>query len=213
MSNTRKRMPVNVTVHKKISQFIPYHKISIFICILLAAILIYIVGGRLYSNYTTTMNAVDTANMRDRMYDIAEQLRTANAQVKWDDTSSCTVYEPRKFGDTTRFSCTSSYEANMTLHDLAEVDHTVGRYQSILVTDEKIIVSDETTPSERQGRDSSVIGASYPRSFNFNLSGVRTDKCDINYSVTDRNAEYHLKIYVRCYKNTAEAYFEPIRRI
>ena len=172
-------------------------------------ILLGLVGVWLYFQYQSSMDKQDVIMMREGVKRIASRLETVNSGMDWRNLSQCTVYEPRLFGDKTRYSCDAAYEASTEVSDQTEIESIVRRAQTALednsrassLNDYPKISRDDSINEKDQ---SSIV------SIDFKLSSVDTEKCDMNYILTYIESRQILKLYLRCYQDTNAAYFKPI---
>lgn len=189
-----------------VKQFIARNRRLVIIAILFLLAVLGVLGISIYEQYSTYRDRNNVIKMQEFVRDMTHEMQLANGQLKWIDMSHCTVYEPRLFGEKTRYSCDSSYESYIKVEDEGVIKRVIDNNNLILKTKAKDV-------SNISGYPNSTEGNNTRKSIDFTLENTTTDKCDMNYVLTEQERQRLLKIYIRCFQHTERAYFEPIKHV
>jgi hypothetical protein len=177
-----------------------------------------IIANILYGNWRDEHNVTI---MRSVAIELKDDLAKARPGIIWQDKSHCTVIEPRLFGESTTYSCTSEYSAAVDVDGQGAIDAVFKQQQNVLASNAKINqVRVLHHPQFMTGQEVQAL-PSYERnpnlagSVNFVLKGSHPEGgCSLSYELDNpRFSTVRMGMNLRCSVDTKRTYFNPVETI
>ena len=151
----------------------------------------------------------DVIKLQAIVSDIKAKL--GDASGAWQDTSSCTIVEPRKFGQETRYHCEVQYERTRKVSSQKEIERVIDEDVQKLSRSEyvKSLASASYPVFGSQEGIESVGGAEISLGHAFSSHHM----CALEYRLVGNIDDQRMRQRIRCYIDTDGTYLQKVDRI